>query len=101
MGGIGGRGRIKVASASTPSSNEPAKDLILVHTVELKPMIIAHFSGSMKSSGLSDVAFASVHSEKAHLEKLMMMMHKSQEMTVFSGCQKRTSAIKSDGRLQI
>ena len=30
---------IKMASASTPSANEPAKDLILVHTVQLKPMI--------------------------------------------------------------
>ena len=29
------------ASASAPSANEPAKDLILVHTVQLKPMIKA------------------------------------------------------------
>ena len=28
-----------MASASTPSANEPAKELILVHTVELKPLI--------------------------------------------------------------
>ena len=28
VGGIGGRGGIKMASASTPSANEPAKDLI-------------------------------------------------------------------------
>ena len=44
-----------MASASTPSSNEPAKDLILVHTV---PTIKAHFSGRMVTSGISDVAFA-------------------------------------------
>ena len=62
-----------MASASTPSANEPAKDLILVHTVQPKPMIKAHFSGRMVSSGISDVAFASVHSEKTHLKKLMMM----------------------------
>ena len=31
---IGGWGEIKMASASTPSANEPAKDLILVHTVQ-------------------------------------------------------------------
>ena len=37
-GSTGGRGGIKMASASTPSANEPAKDLILVHTVQLKPM---------------------------------------------------------------
>ena len=36
---IGGRGAIKMASASTPSANEPAKDLILVQTAQLKPII--------------------------------------------------------------
>ena len=64
VGGIGGRGRIQMASASTQSANEPAKDLILVHTVQLKLMIKAHFSGRMVSSGISDVAFASLCSEK-------------------------------------
>ena len=86
-----------MAAASTPSSNEPAKDLILVHTVQLKPMIKAHFSGRMVSSGISDVAFASVHSEKTRLKKLIMIitiMKKSQETTVFSGLQKLTSAMK-------
>ena len=63
-----------MVSASTPSANEPAKDLILVHTVQLKPMIKAHFSGRMVSSGISDVAFASVYSEKTRLKKLMMKM---------------------------
>ena len=63
-----------MASASTPSANEPAKDLILVHTVQLKLMIKAHFSGRMVSSGISDVAFASVYSEKTRLKKLMMKM---------------------------
>ena len=48
----------------TPSANEPAKDLILVHTLQLKQKIKAHFSGS----GISDVAFASVHSEKTCLK---------------------------------
>ena len=58
MGGISERGGIKMASASTPSANEPAKDLILVHTVQLKPMIKAQISGRMVSSGILDVAFA-------------------------------------------
>ena len=49
-----------------------SKDLILVHRVQLKPMIKAHFSGTMVSSGISDVAFASVYSEKTRLKKLMM-----------------------------
>ena len=46
-----------MVSASTPSANELAKGLILVHTVQLKPMINAHVSGRMVSSGISDVAF--------------------------------------------
>ena len=49
-----------MVSASTPSANEPAKDFIIVQTVQLKPMIKAHFSGRMVSSGVSDVTFASV-----------------------------------------
>ena len=53
-----------MSSASTPSANEPAKDLILVHTVHLKIMIKAHFSGRMVSSDKGDVAFASVHYDK-------------------------------------
>ena len=32
VGGIGGREGIKMASDSIPSANEPAKDLILVHS---------------------------------------------------------------------
>ena len=70
-----------MASASTPSANEPAKDLILVNTVELKAMIKSHFLGRMVSS---------VNSEKTCLKQLMIMiiimmiMNKSQEMTVFN-----------------
>ena len=75
-----------MASASTPSGNEPAKDFILVHTVQLKPMIKAHFSGRMVSNGISDVAFTSVHYEKTRLKKLIMIiiiivMNKLQKMT--------------------
>ena len=60
-------------AASTPSANEPAVDVILVHTVQLKPMIKSQISGRMVSCGISDVAFASVYSEKTHLKKLMLM----------------------------
>ena len=63
-----------MASASTPSANEPAKDLILVHTVQLKVMVKAQIRGRMVSSGISDVVIASVHSEKTRLKKLMMIM---------------------------
>ena len=41
MGGIGGQGGFQMASASTLSTNESAKDLILVHIVQLKPIIKA------------------------------------------------------------
>ena len=92
--GIGGWGKIKMASASTPSANEPAEYLILVH-VQLKPMIKAQSSGIMVSNGMSDVVTASVYSEKTCLKKLMMMkmmmmviiiiINKSQETTVFPG----------------
>ena len=62
-----------MASASTPSANEPAKDLILVHTVQPKPIIKAHL-GRMVSSGISAVVISSVHSEKTCLKKLMKSM---------------------------
>ena len=55
-----------MASASTPSGNEPAKDFILVHTIELRPTIKAQISGRTASSGISDVVTASVYSEKTH-----------------------------------
>ena len=49
-------------------------------------MIKAQISGRMVSSGISDVAFASVYSEKTRLKKclIMIIMKKSQETTVFS-----------------
>ena len=75
-----------MASASTPSPNEQAIDVILAHTVQLKPMIKAQISGRMISSGISDVAIASIYSEKSRLKKLIMMIiiiKKSQETTVF------------------
>ena len=76
-----------MASASTLSANVPAKDLNLVHTVQLKPMIKAHFSGRMLSSGISDVVFASVYSEKIHLKKMntIIIIEKLQEFLVLSG----------------
>ena len=33
VGGIGGQGEIKIASASTPSANEQAKDVVLVQVI--------------------------------------------------------------------
>ena len=63
-----------MVSASTPPTNEPAKDLILVHTVQLKPIIKVQISGRIVSSGISDVAIASVLIEKTHLKKLIIII---------------------------
>ena len=51
---------LKMASASRPSANEQAKDLILDHTVQLKPRIKAQISGRIISSGISDVVITSI-----------------------------------------
>ena len=84
-----------MASAKNQSANS-RKDLILVHTVQLKPTIKVQISGNMASISISDVVTASVYSEKTHMKKVMMMMmmkmiiiiiiiimNKSQESTVF------------------
>ena len=65
---------IKMVSASTPPANEPAIDLILVHTVQLKPTVESYFSGRKVSSGISDVVITSVQSEKTRLKKLMKII---------------------------
>ena len=51
-----------------------SKDLILEHTVQLKPMIKAHFPGRKVSSGIIDVVITSIHPEKTRLKKLMKMI---------------------------
>ena len=76
-----------------------------MHTVQLKPTIKVQISGRMAYIGISDGVTASIYSEKTRLKKLMLIMNKSQESTVFGGHQKLTSAMikgqNSDGRLQI
>ena len=76
-------------SASTPSANKPANDLIVVHTVQLKLRIKAQISGRMVYSGISDVAIASAHSEKTCLKKLIIKRTKTREM-LSSLCHKKT-----------
>ena len=46
----------------------------LVHTVKLKPIIKANVSGKLVTSGISDVATASVHSENTRLKNIMIMI---------------------------
>ena len=67
MGGNGGQGEIKMASTSTPSANEQAKDVALVHTVQ------AQISGRTISSGIIDVVITTVYFEKT-LKKLIMII---------------------------
>ena len=64
------------------SANKPAKDLILVHKVELNPIMKAQISGRMVSSGMSDVAIASLHPEKTRLKKCMVIT------IIFINCKK-------------
>ena len=45
-----------------------------MHTVKLKPIIKAQISGKMVTSGISDVAIVSVHSEKTRLKKLIVII---------------------------
>ena len=64
---------------------------------KLKPIIKSQISGKFITSGISDVATASVLSEKTRMKKLIMIiiiMNKLQETTVFHGHQKLTSAMK-------
>ena len=93
MGGVDERyqwaGRNLNGISQCTISYGASKDLILVYTVQLTPMIKAHSSGRMVSNGISDAVIASEYSEKTHLKKLMMMImiiitiiNKSQEMTV-------------------
>ena len=46
----------------------------LVHTVKLKPIIKAQISGKLVTSGISNVATASVHSEKTWTKKWIMII---------------------------
>ena len=66
-----------MASTSTPSANEPANNLILVHTLQLKPMIKAQISGTMISSCIVKLMMIVII--------IIIIMNKSQEMTVFGG----------------
>ena len=85
-----------MASAKTISLTA-RNDLFLVHVVQLKPTIKDQISGKLVTNGISDVAIASVNSEKTLTKKMIMIiiiisMNKSQELTVFHGRQKLTSA---------
>ena len=59
----------------------------------------AQISGKLVTTGIRDVAIVSVYTEKTCTKKCLIMiimitMNKSQEITIFGGRQKLTSAIK-------
>ena len=61
-----------MASASTLMNHQGR--LTLVHTEKRKLMMKGTISGRMLSSGISQVAFASVYSEKTRLKKCWIMI---------------------------
>ena len=63
-----------MASASKPTVNELTRASFLVHTVKLKPIIKAQISGKLVTSGTSDVAIATVHSEKTRMKKMIIII---------------------------
>ena len=67
----GGRGGIKMASAKTISLIA-RNDLFLVHIVQLK--IKDQISGKLVINSISDVAIASVNSEKTLMKKMNMII---------------------------
>ena len=83
----------------------------LVHTVKLKPIIKAQIPGKLVTSGISDVAIASVHSEKTRLKNLIMIIIlllvwiNRKNWRFFTGARNWLplwiKGQKSDGRLQI
>ena len=89
-----------MASASTPTVNEPTKDYFCPLN-KAKSKLKAQISGKLVTNGVSDVATASVHSEKTRLKKLMIydnFMNLSQETSVLGGCQKWTSIYETEVR---
>ena len=80
-----GREELKWPQLSTPSAIDQAKDLILVHTVQLKPVIKAQTSGRMVSSGTSAVVITSVHSEKTRLKKMKIIIINRKKCWLLAG----------------
>ena len=77
-----------MVSTRTPSANEQAEDVVLVHTAQLKPMIKAQISGRMISSGVSDVAIVTsrkpwcatscdrtLYQAYLHMHKFLLVQH--------------------------
>ena len=72
VGGIGGRGGIKMASAKNNQLISSQRPHFSPRSTA-KPTIKVPISGRMASIGLSDVLTTSEYSEKTRMKKLMMM----------------------------
>ena len=70
-----------MASASTPAN----MGLILVHTVNLKPITKEQISGKLVTSGVSDVAITTVHSEITRMKKMIDNWRASEASETLSG----------------
>ena len=69
-----------MVSASISSANETAKDLILVNTVQLKPMIKSHFSERIREYGSTlDVGVARAVSPTNTNFRLTFLLTRLQE----------------------
>ena len=74
MGNMGGEELTWHQLAHHQLISQQRPRLILVHTVKLKPIIKAQISGKFVTSGISDVAIASVHSEKTSMKKMIIII---------------------------
>ena len=96
MGGIVGRGKLKWRQLAHHRLISQQRPSFSPHS-KAKANYKKQISGKLVTSGTSDVAIATVHSEKTRLKKLMkiiiIIMNKSQETTVFDGHQKLTSTM--------
>ena len=69
-----GGGKIKWRQLAHHQLMSQYKGLILVHMVKQKPIIKAQIPGKLVTSGISDVAFESVYSEKTRMKKMFMII---------------------------
>ena len=100
-------GGLYLTLRQTQSSNEEKKSM--PYWYHQACLVVTSIKGRMVFSGISDVAFASVYTEKTRLKKCLIMiiiiiMIKSQEMMIFWRAPKidflyETEARKRDARL--
>ena len=62
---------LSVPDASTPSVNEPAMTSFSLNSKAKVNIIEAEISGKLVTSGISDIAFVSVSSEKTPYEEVL------------------------------